>query len=188
MQLYSYKIKCQPILAKIYLGLYVFWLTLSTFIQPSQSFFFFLLQFIECRFVNSFIKVHVYSEFYFVFRLLFVKHLLTNFNSLSFKISFDSMPIYNSAYSMLRISISLSFIFYFHLKIDSWRSHPPRQLFRSFKIKFTEIIDINIRLKIWELSPPPPFFPTHLHTTNLDFKNCQLWGVFFYFVLVKISD
>lgn len=65
--------------------------------------FLFFLQLIESRFVNSFITVHVNSEFYFVFRLLFVKHLLTNFNSLSFKISFDSMPIYNSAYSMLRI-------------------------------------------------------------------------------------
>lgn len=92
------------------------------------------------------------------------------------------MPIYNSAYSMLRIQHFSQLHFLFPFKNRLLKESPPRQLFGSFKIKFTEIIDINIRLKIWELSPPP-FFPTHLHTTNLDFKNCQLWGVFFLFCL-----
>lgn len=93
-------------------------------------------------------------------------------------------------------SISLSFIFYFHLKIDSWRSHPPRQLFGSFKIKFTEIIDINIRLKIWELSPPPPSSP-HIYTQRIwilkiaNYGGCFLilsWSRFRISLLLSIKN
>lgn len=83
----------------------------------------------------------------------------------------DLFKAYNSAYSMLRIQHFSQLHFLFTFKNEG--VIPPPQLFGSFKKEFTEIIDIDIRLKIQGLSLLPSSFPTHPHTTNCDFKNWQ---------------